>query len=145
MAQTSLGNLGNRLLRRVDIIEQSVNQLAIEVALTIEDGLTLNTPVDTSQAISNWQVELGSPPEDWIEAYARGKFGSTEATSRAVARRIARNVLSHREPGQPIYISNLLPYIGFLNDGSSKQAPAGFVQAEVMKGRKVAQRGLRLK
>lgn len=33
-----------------------------------------------------------------------------------------------------IYLSNSLPYIGALNDGHSKQAPADFVRLAVMDG-----------
>ena len=35
-----------------------------------------------------------------------------------------------------ILISNNLPYINALNDGSSKQAPAGFVDSALSKGKR---------
>lgn len=38
------------------------------------------------------------------------------------------------ERNSSIHITNNLPYIGALNDGHSKQAPAGFVRTAVMEG-----------
>ncbi len=49
----------------------------------------------------------------------------------------ARAVLATKKPGQKIYITNNLPYIRRLNDGYSKQAPAGFVERAVLIGRKM--------
>lgn len=127
----------------MDDIEAGVNALAINVASTVQAGLTIETPVDTSRALSNWRVNLGSRSDFSVLAHFPGERGSTYSSSGSMARALARSVLTARIPGQPIYISNAVRYIIYLNDGSSSQAPAGFVQTEVSKGRKLAAKGLR--
>lgn len=75
------------------------------------------TPVKTGQHRANWHVSLGndtsSPTEDtnWQAALSRN----------------AATIRSH-SGGQDIYISNNGPAISALNNGSSAQAPAGFIE-----------------
>lgn len=134
MAKTSLANLGQRLTRRIDIVERSVNQFAINIAAEIQTGLAHNTPVDTSQALSNWIIQLETPIDEPIFAHVQGEFGSTYSASSQIAIALASRALQGRENGQEIWLSNVLDYIGLLNSGSSKQAPPGYVQDEIKRG-----------
>lgn len=45
------------------------------------------------------------------------------------------SVLAGSSPGQDIHLTNNLPYIKPLNEGSSHQAPAGFVEVAIENGR----------
>lgn len=45
----------------------------------------------------------------------------------------ARNGWQLSVAGKQTVVENMVPYIGVLNDGSSKQAPAGFVENEIDK------------
>lgn len=137
---TKLRNLAANLRKRVGEIDKQANQLAIRTAETIVGDLVQVTPVDTSQALSNWQVGVGAKPDDSIGPYFPGEGGSTQSASASAALDAARQVLRTKKPGQTIYISNVLRYIGRLNEGSSSQAPAGFVERAVLLGRKYVQR-----
>jgi hypothetical protein len=92
--------------------------------------------VDTGLARSNWTPELDRAFEGLFPARVPGKGGSTAeenaaATIDAGAPTIeAFDIHANRE----IHITNNAPHIQPLNDGHSKQAPAGFVQIAVMKG-----------
>ncbi|MCY1553030.1 hypothetical protein D9M68_894720 [compost metagenome] len=99
--------------------------------------LAYKTPVDTSNALSNWQLTLDSPATDEIKPYFPGHMGSTQRASAAQTVNEARSRLGAKKPGQPIYITNNVPYIEQLNNGSSKQAPAGFVERSILIGRKL--------
>lgn len=134
MVRSTLASLGNNLLRRIDKVEQSVNRYAIDITKEIQTGLAYNTPVDTSQALSNWRIQLETPIDDPIFAHTEGKYGSTYSSSARIAISIAAKALQGRENGQEIYLSNVLDYIGDLNRGSSKQAHPGFVQDEIKRG-----------
>jgi hypothetical protein len=132
----TLRGLAKRLEDRAAKLDEQVSRLAVETADTIVSDLVNVTPVDTSQALSNWQVSLVSPVNGSIPPYVPGEGGSTQGISAAAALAEARAMLKTKKPGQVIYISNVLRYIQRLNDGSSKQAPAGFVERAVLLGRR---------
>jgi len=135
MART-LTDLANDLERRVGTLDKQASDAAVEVALTIIGDLVFKTPVDTSKALSNWQVTLNEPVSDSIAPFYPGKGGSTQKASAQAALNAARAVLRGKKPGDKIYLSNVLPYIRRLNDGYSGQAPAGFVERAALLGRK---------
>ncbi len=139
MAKTLL-DLANSLERRVAKLDEEASKAAVKVALTIIGDLVYVTPVDTSQALSNWQASLNSPVDSKIPPHFPGQQGSTQKASASAALEAARSVLSGKKPGDKIYISNVLPYIRRLNDGYSAQAPAGFVERAVLVGRKHARK-----
>lgn len=135
MAKRTLLDLANMLERIPDKIEKEASNVAVRVALTIVNDLVYVTPVDTSQAISNWQVELNSPVDSKISPHFPGLLGSTANASAVAAYQLAKSILETKKPGEKIYISNVLPYINKLNDGSSTQQARGFVQRAVLLGR----------
>jgi len=128
-------DLANKLRKLNVELAAEGSRIAVEVALVIVDDLTEVTPVDTSKAESNWQVSLGSPVTKEIEAHVPGHFGWTAVESRIVARANARKALQNKKPGVSIFIGNAADYIQDLNEGSSKQEPAGFVERAELKGR----------
>lgn len=130
-------DLAASLEKKAKAIDEAASKLAVGTALTIVGDLAFKTPVDTSQALSNWQVSLGSPVDSKIPPYYPGEGGSTRNSSAAETINQARKILAGKKPGQRIFITNVLPYIRRLNDGYSKQAPAGFVERAVLIGRKM--------
>lgn len=135
MTRTLL-DLAKQLEARAAKLDEEASRLAIKTAETIVGDLVNVTPVDTSQALSNWQVSIGSPVDASIPPYYPGEKGSTQGASASAALAEARAMLKQKKPGQPIYISNVLRYISRLNEGSSAQAPAGFVERAVLLGRR---------
>lgn len=130
-----LYDLADRLEKKVVAIEKAASEAAKGAALEIVQDLAESTPVDTSMAVSNWQVTLGSPTFSQIPPHYPGDLGSTRAISSAETVANAKAALSAKKPGQPIYITNNTDYIRTLNDGSSAQAPAGFIERAIMIGR----------
>lgn len=136
---TGLLDLAKRLERTAKELDQKASDAAVEAATAIVKDLVTVTPVDTSQALSNWQVGLGEPPAGKVAPYFPGLGGSTADKSAAAALRAAIAVLQKKKPGVTIFITNNLPYIRRLNEGYSRQAPAGFVERAVLIGRKAAE------
>jgi len=97
--------------------------------------LALATPVDTSQALSNWIVGIGVKDPSFITPWVPGLGGSTQNASVAETVAAAKVMLTGRKFGTRIFVSNSAPYIRKLNAGSSRQAPAGFVEGAIMKAR----------
>lgn len=134
---TTLIELADKLEKSVTGLERAASDKAVRKALTIISSLAYSTPVDKSTAVSNWQVGLGAPVAMTIPAHFPGEHGSTFSASAAKTIEDAKLILAGKQPGVSIFISNPLPYIQVLNDGHSKQAPAGFVERAVLLGRSV--------
>lgn len=132
----NLNDLAKFLEAKAKQIAPANSERAVETAVIVLGVLGERTPVDTSQALSNWQVSLDAPNYTFIGPYVPGYLGYTASQSLAEVLRIGRMMLAKKKPGQTIYITNNAPYIRDLNTGTSKQAPAGFVEASVMVGRK---------
>jgi len=140
-----LRELDRRMLAYKRAIPQAASDLAASVARVVHKDLVVTTPVDVSTAVSNWQLTLEPVLNISIPAYIPGSEGSTHDDSAQMALLQGEQQLEQKKPGMPIYLTNNLPYIRRLNDGYSKQTPAGFVERAELLGRKTAERlGLQL-
>ena len=119
-------------------IDKAASKIAVDVAMVITGDLAYKTPVDTSNALSNWQVSLTMPTSFEIPPHYPGIKGSTFRASAAETLSKAKIVLTAKKPGEAIFIANNVDYIVDLNNGSSRQQPAGFVQRAELLGRKLA-------
>ena len=134
-------DLARRLEGKLEKLEQSANTRVINAGIAVLRDLVGVTPVDTSKALSNWQVGLGQRPISAIPAYVTGVKGSTRATSAEQAIAQGTALLRSKKPGQTVYISNLTPYIKELDTGSSRQFAGGFKARARIVARKVAGKG----
>lgn len=78
------------------------------------------TPVDTGKARASWFISGGAPTTKELPS---GNYGYP---SRPELDRYKRNYTKW-------YLTNTAPYIKYLNNGHSEQAPAGFVQMAMQK------------
>lgn len=94
-----------------------------KIALDVFAGVVRKTPVDKGRARASWVIGVERPadspilPEDTV-------FSAAEA-QRYAQRELAG--LSELKPFDTVFVSNSLPYIEVLEDGSSRQAPNGMV------------------
>jgi hypothetical protein len=114
-------------------VAQEADRTMRKVALLADQTVVLATPVDVGRARSNWLVQLDTPSRRQIDAYVPGQAGSTAAPNVSEALAQGREVVTRYDgdKNNAIVISNNLPYINRLNDGYSRQAPAGFVERAV--------------
>lgn len=128
-----------------DRIEKAASQLAIDFVEAIDRDVVEHTPVDVTTAVSNWQASLNAPAFAELPAIVPGSHGSTAAASSAEAIAHVVRTLEDKQPGERIYLSNLAPHIIDLNNGTSKQEPAGFFQRGILVGELFLRRaGLRI-
>lgn len=132
----SLRAFGSKMIRGADALPARMSRLKRRFALAIDRRLIFNTPVDRGIARSNWIVSIGAPVEFSRLAFAPGfQLGVNESANATAAFNDALAVLSRNIPdGVPVFIVNNVSYIGVLNNGSSQQAPANFVQISIMGG-----------
>lgn len=128
----SLKDLANKMERLAKVIPVNVKRGLRETVLVIDQVLVVATPVDTGRARSNWIVGSG-PSTRAIDAYVPGEEGLTGGANAEAALRQARDFLDSTDISV-IYLSNNLSYIQYLNEGTSTQAPAGFIEAAVQAG-----------
>lgn len=135
----TLRSLAGRLYALADTgVEEILQERKARVANAIVRALVEATPVDTSKALSNWRVSATGAIGAYIAAHYPGQAGSTQAASAAAAIASAEEAIRAGNPAQALVIFNAVPYIRRLNEGSSLQAPAGFVEKAVLVGRLAA-------
>lgn len=131
----NLGDLAKSMAKLAEDLPLEVNRLSIACAETVLFDLVKKTPVDTSNALSNWVISLGTLSGQEIEPYFFGSKGSTYIQSSNTAFNIGKDELRMKKQGQNIFISNNVDYIVDLNNGTSKQEPAGFVYRAALLGK----------
>lgn len=140
---SSLRQLAENMRKLARELPLRANVLSMNVSIAILNDLIRVTPVDTSAAISNWQVGLDVMPTGVIQPYFAGFRGSTVSQSSSATLENGLGTIHFKQPGQSVHITNNLDYIIKLNDGSSKQAPANFVERSVLLGAVTAAGGLK--
>ena len=119
-------------------IDRLIRKLVLDVVANLRTSADsgYGTPVDTGWARANWVPNIGGKRQ--------APSGTRESVSSADQNAgVAKVATSYRHQQGPVFISNMVPYIVHLNEGSSRQAPAGFVQNAVTKAVQVdMKRGL---
>jgi len=104
-----------------DFMADFVNDETKKTAVFIDTALVMQTPKDTTQAASSWNVSLVAADNSKVN------HGSPAA---AISDGDAK--IRSAQPYKRILIQNMQPYIGRLNSGWSLQAPAGFVERIIL-------------
>ena len=111
-----------RIQRRAHQVEMGASRMVRATALIINQVLISETPVDTGHAKANWQVGISAPITSEID--------EEDPSGASTIERNASTIRS-APPRKDIILSNNVPYINKLNEGSSSQAPPQFVQIAV--------------
>lgn len=102
-------------------IRRKADALCRGVLLEVHGRLIRRTPVDTGRARGNWNVGVNqidrSVADENMDPSGRTSIQVGQAT-----------ILADFKAGDVGYVTNGLPYIPALEDGSSQQAPEGMVK-----------------
>lgn len=120
--------------RRSVQVEHNSLQLKKKVVTEVHKNVSQNTPADTGRAISNWKISLLTSPSFSIFPYAPGRLGNTKDANINATIATASPIIASIKLGQVVMITNSVDYVQDLNDGTSKQQPAGFVQRAIQHG-----------
>jgi hypothetical protein len=117
-------------------VERIIKKLALDIVANLVSAPTDGgTPVDTGWARANWIPRIGEPFRGTAGTRAQAEAGNVSGAEQGAG--IASVAAGYRMTSGKVFISNNVPYIVRLNEGSSRQAPAGFVQAAVAKAVRV--------
>ena len=135
MAKTTMSGFSKRIKAIAQQVEDNSHTMMRKTVITVVSAISLRTPVDEGRARANWQTTIGHAAGGLVDAFPKGTRGSsgTAAAAQAINQAVAE-MGRYKRGGQDVYVSNNLPYIERLNKGSSKQAPAGFVEAAILAG-----------
>ncbi len=114
-----------RIQRRARQVETGGSAAVRATALVINQTVIFATPKDTGHAKANWQVGIDSPITKEIDEEDPGQGEATIGRNAGMIRAAPKGMKS-------IILSNNVPYINRLNEGSSSQAPAQFVQIAIL-------------
>lgn len=98
----------------------NVNRRMRRAAIAADQAIVLGTPVDTGRARANWIVSIGSPD---LTTNDNTDPGGDAAIQQGVA-----TINGWKVGRGSIFLSNSLPYIVPLEEGSSAQAPNGMTK-----------------
>ena len=112
-----------------DVIRRMALEITNELLRPPSEG---GTPVDTGWARANWVPSIGVS----FDMDLRGVTPDASDVARAGGQQEAgiASLLGYTIELGEVFISNNVPYIVRLNDGSSTQAPAMFVETAIERG-----------
>jgi len=118
----------NAEFKRIDEeLVENVNSISRVQAFDTMNKLKLATPVDTGRARNSWILTMDS------NEFVNKPFGSAAIT---VLPRVSKKKF------ETLYMTNGVPYIENLNSGSSRQAPARFVEITILREGKYNPQGV---
>lgn len=132
----SFDDFSRRMGQIASDIPERADKVVRKTVLAVDQALVLSTPVDKGRARSNWIAALDQATDDTVDAYVEGDGGSTAGANATAAMAQAAGVAADYDGDlhNEVHVTNNLPYIEVLNDGSSAQAPADFVGEAVRAG-----------
>lgn len=139
----TLGALSRALFAASRTIRTDINEISQGVAKYAVQRLIYETPVDTSQALSNWAVNINSSRSFKLPAYFIGDSGSTQQISAVTALGAAYQQIARKKYGMALVIYNNVSYITKLNAGASTQADANYIDRIVEDAANVADARIR--
>lgn len=100
----------------IGLVEDALAERQRSITLAMLGEIVLRAPVDTGRFLANNIVSIGSPVYYSLDAYDKS---GRETVAKG------ESALSGLEPYTVTFIQNNLAYAGALEDGHSRQAPAG--------------------
>ncbi len=102
-----------------------------KVTLDVTANLIETTPVDTGWARANWVPSISAP---FIASLANAQRTPADVSSAVGQQGEGKaKVFGYKLHMGKVFVTNNVPYIIDLNLGSSRQAPAAFVQRAIAK------------
>lgn len=120
--------MGDKISVVIAGLDRFVADQVRDLTFEITANLSERTPIDIGWARANWIPSVGQPSAIVIDGDPdRGDVAVALGRQSAGLSQVA----GYRLSAGSTFVSNNAPYIRRLNDGWSKQAPSGYIQAEI--------------
>lgn len=122
MAATNLRQFNARVRKLTKSLPRD-QQVRFQKKIVLEAlrRIVLKTPVKTGRARGNWQTTINTRPGNVLDV----RSGDRNPISAGLS------ALGRLRPGQIVYLTNNVPYIIFLEEGTPNMAPIGMVKTTV--------------
>ena len=117
------------------LVEKICVSLVTNVTVELEDS----TPKDTGWAAANWLPAVGSPQSAVAAPTTRAERAASVGQAISAQQQQLAAIRSFKLSVGRLFITNSTPYLDELNAGSSRKAPAGFVQGSISRGVNITQ------
>jgi hypothetical protein len=117
-----LRSFGDQVRAQAAQARQGLEVAQQKIALEVSKRVIFRTPVDTGRARGSWMPAIGAPAV--VDPGAFDKEGG------AAMRRVS-DAIAKFKGDATFYLTSVLSYMPFLEEGSSKQAPNGMVAITV--------------
>jgi hypothetical protein len=118
--------LGRIFAELDEAISERVSEFTLELHGELVSNPPSGTPISTAWASTNWWPAVGQAP-----TANGGPVGEPSSRAGGQSAGVAEVASYKIASGQPLWVSNNVPYISRLNAGWSQQAPAGFVEQAI--------------
>ncbi len=124
-----MGSFADQVARFNDKTQDKMTRAVQKITLDAFSEVIMRSPVDTGRFRGNWLPAIGAIPGGTLEV---------EDKAGAVATGRVRTTVADMGIGKIAYLANNLPYAQRLEDGWSKQAPAGMVRLTAQRFQAIA-------
>lgn len=129
----NLGQFAAWITKVGNNIDPATTQIVKEVGKAIAPVLVYSTPVLSGRARANWQGSIGSIPKNTLY-YPHPAAPTTPSQGASEGLRSLDAAIAAYNGRAYMAFTNNLDYMDALNNGYSRQAPAGFVEKAVQAG-----------
>ena len=120
MADKNIAQLNLDISAIAQKLKLGVGQVQRFIGLTLYSEIVGGNPVDTGFSRANWNMTVGSPDFSVHGTYR--KDGNYAPQTPQIEASVEL---------QPLFITNGVNYVVFLEEGSSQQAPNGFIRVAI--------------
>ena len=113
------GDFTAQLQEFVELVQEQSDEVFRIAATEVGASVINGTPIDTGRALANWNAGINSPDDVYREI--------EDPLDQNTTLRLTSEFKGLKF-GDTAYITNATPHIPFLEYGSSRQAPRGFVR-----------------
>lgn len=126
----------------VRALERLGERVVVKITLDVTANLKEATPRDTGWAAVNWVPAIGAPFVEDIGDLAREERQFMVSAGESQQATAVAGIAGYRLRRGRVFVTNNVPYIRDLNNGSSRKAPKAFIQIAIKKAVTVDIRGL---
>ena len=127
-----MGQFTLDLNRAINKAKVSADLVVKKVTIDIFNHVIMRTPVDTGRARGAWQVGWNQIPRADVDKEDNKSPVTRDGSGESLAKEDAtRFVIGSTSLGGIVYLANNMPYIKFLEYGSSQQSAQGMVRITI--------------
>lgn len=121
----SLESFKGDLAKFAEAVDKTKAEATRMIVLELHEEFTIGNPVDTGYSRANWNVTIAAPST--TPRGARPAKGAAKGEQPLAFPAVDLSIVKAIDGKEKVFVTNPVDYVRFLEDGSSEQAPSGFI------------------